>query len=101
MERNILEESAWLAGCVLLLQVRKGYNDGSDNTHAWIANAAQWGVCAATLHGRTRQQRCAAPRSGLPIFYFHLFPYTHASFQTFLWQCGSPQLHATPLNPRS
>ena len=38
-------------------QVRKGYNNGEDNTHTWISQAPSWGVSAATLHGRTRQQR--------------------------------------------
>ena len=39
-------------------QVRKGYHDGGDNSHTWLPRAAQWGAVAATVHGRTRQQRC-------------------------------------------
>lgn len=38
-------------------QVRKGYHDGGDNTHTWLPRAASWGAAAATVHGRTRQQR--------------------------------------------
>ena len=49
-------------------QVRKGYHDNADNTHTWIADAPSWGVTAATLHGRTRQQRCALSPQGLPMF---------------------------------
>ena len=47
-----LQVAAGLGG-----QVRKGYNDGADVVHTWLPRAAGWGAAAATLHGRTRQQR--------------------------------------------
>jgi tRNA-dihydrouridine synthase 3 len=37
--------------------VRKGYNDNNDIAHTFLPRAAEWGACAVTLHGRTRQQR--------------------------------------------
>jgi hypothetical protein len=40
------------------VQVRKGFNDGADIVHTWLPQAASWGAVAATIHGRTRQQRC-------------------------------------------
>ena len=43
-------------------QVRKGYHDGGDSSHTWLPRAAQWGAAAATVHGRTRQQRCGRSR---------------------------------------
>lgn len=42
---------------LLVEQVRKGYNDGADVVHKWLPRAASWGAAAATIHGRTRQQR--------------------------------------------
>ena len=49
-------------GAAAAAQVRKGYHDGGDSSHAWLPRAAQWGAAAATMHGRTRQQRCGRSR---------------------------------------
>ena len=37
----------------------QGYNDGKDIAHDLLPQAQGWGAAAVTLHGRTRQQRCA------------------------------------------
>ena len=47
------------AGCPSAAQLRKGYTDGADIAHELLPRLAEWGAAAATLHGRTRQQRCA------------------------------------------
>jgi tRNA-dihydrouridine synthase 3 len=41
----------------LTLKMRKGYYDGKDIVHNFIADVSSWGVSALTLHGRTREQR--------------------------------------------
>ena len=41
----------------LTIKMRKGYFDDGDNAHTLLPHAASWGAAAATLHGRTRQQR--------------------------------------------
>ena len=38
-------------------KLRTGYTPTSDIAHTLLAKASQWGPCAATLHGRSRQQR--------------------------------------------
>jgi hypothetical protein len=38
----------------------QGYNDGKDIAHDLLPQAQGWGAAAVTLHGRTRQQRCAS-----------------------------------------
>lgn len=43
--------------CPFTFKVRKGYNDNNDIAHTFLPRAAEWGACAVTLHGRTRQQR--------------------------------------------
>lgn len=46
-----------LLRCLRGTQVRKGYSDGEDCAHTILPKVTEWGAAAATLHGRTRQQR--------------------------------------------
>ena len=44
----------------LTIKVRKGVKDGADSVHSWLPSVArgEWGpVAAATVHGRSKQQR--------------------------------------------
>lgn len=50
----------------LTLHHTQGYYDGKDVAHDLLPQAAGWGAAAVTLHGRTRQQRCARS-SGMPL----------------------------------
>jgi len=61
--------------------VRKGFNDGADIVHTWLPQAASWGAVAATIHGRTRQQRCAP--------WLHVVLGVHASVQPGRVLCSS------------
>lgn len=45
--------------CPLTIKVRRGYCDGGDVAHLYLPRAATWGAAAATLHGRSREQRFA------------------------------------------
>ena len=66
-KRQALVTSAEFSdGCGWWRQVRKGYFNGEDNTHTWISQAPSWGVSAATLHGRTRQQRWGTQSTARP-----------------------------------
>ena len=47
--------------CPLTVKVRRGYNNGQDVAHALLPQVAAWGAAAATLHGRSREQRWAVP----------------------------------------
>ncbi|CAL8464684.1 g4219 [Coccomyxa elongata] len=55
--QQITRSMSSILSCPLTIKVRKGYYDGNDNAHSWLPNAPSWGVTAATMHGRTRQQR--------------------------------------------
>ncbi|BDA49432.1 probable tRNA-dihydrouridine(47) synthase [NAD(P)(+)]-like [Coccomyxa sp. Obi] len=55
--QQITRSMSSILSCPLTIKVRKGYYDGNDNAHSWLPNAPLWGVTAATMHGRTRQQR--------------------------------------------
>ena len=44
--------------CPLTIKVRTGYQTGVNTAHEVLSTVASWGACAATLHGRSRQQRC-------------------------------------------
>lgn len=53
--------------CPVTLKVRTGYTSSVDVAHALLAQAQAWGVCAATVHGRSRQQRCQLlPPNAMP-----------------------------------
>ncbi|KAK9832704.1 hypothetical protein WJX81_002201 [Elliptochloris bilobata] len=54
---QIVRSVSSVLSCPLTFKVRKGYNDGADIVHTWLPRAASWGAAAATIHGRTRQQR--------------------------------------------
>ncbi len=65
LRRNVATSSACFtevclptAGCPCAAQLRKGYSDGADIAHELLPRVAEWGAVAATVHGRTRQQRC-------------------------------------------
>lgn len=41
----------------LTIKVRTGYFEGRNCVQSFIADVYDWGACALTIHGRTRQQR--------------------------------------------
>ena len=43
--------------CPVTLKLRTGYTPSQDVAHVLLARTPSWGVCAATLHGRSRKQR--------------------------------------------
>ena len=45
--------------CPLTIKLRTGYHTGANTAHEVLGTMASWGACAATLHGRSRQQRWA------------------------------------------
>ena len=56
MEQVVRGVSTMLS-CPLTVKVRRGYNDGQDIAHQILPCVKEWGASAATLHGRSRQQR--------------------------------------------
>ena len=46
-----------MLSCPLTIKVRRGYYDGQDIAHDLLPHVQEWGASAATLHGRSRQQR--------------------------------------------
>lgn len=47
--------------CPVTIKMRRGFNEGEDLAHKLIPSLGAWGVSAAVLHGRTRQQRYSKP----------------------------------------
>lgn len=56
MEQIVRSMSSVLS-CPLTIKVRKGYHDNQDCAHNILPQVTEWGAAAATLHGRSRQQR--------------------------------------------
>lgn len=54
---DIVRCSSRTLSCPLTIKLRKGFYDGKDIAHELLPQAAASGAFAATLHGRTRQQR--------------------------------------------
>ncbi|CAA6666679.1 unnamed protein product [Spirodela intermedia] len=55
--KNIVLAACGASDVPLTLKVRTGYFEGRNRIDSLIANIAQWGPCALTVHGRSRQQR--------------------------------------------
>ena len=57
---RVLTHPRRLRDLPLTIKVRKGVKDGADSVHSWLPSVArgEWGpVAAATVHGRSKQQR--------------------------------------------
>jgi len=64
--KQVVQGMSTILSCPLTVKLRRGYYDGSDVAHTILPHMASWGAAAATLHGRSRQQRYPPPPRPTP-----------------------------------
>ena len=58
---QIVRSMTAVLSCPVTIKMRRGFDDGNDLAHKLVPRLGAWGVSAAVLHGRTRQQRYSKP----------------------------------------
>jgi len=55
--KTCVEAAALAMEQPLTVKMRMGYLEGKPCAHRYVPHLSDWGACAVTVHGRSRQQR--------------------------------------------